>query len=256
MKNGESQTFPKNNDRVTVIEAMLLISLCIAHQLSKLTGSLIYRQHNKSSKVKLVIIASLMQFNLLTCIRFIHRTNQDEYLEFTNGDGCWSYIGPRKGKPQEISLSTSGCVRVGIIQHEVMHALGFHHEHTRSDRDKYIDIIINNIEPGSYGNFKIRHSNNLGAPYDYGSIMHYGRYVFSKGHGFPTILPKPNRTVPIGQIRGLSELDIIKINRLYNCNPTFRLSLNHMQAYIFGQYTKWNLVKIYADYIEHAILIG
>ncbi|XP_059507839.1 hatching enzyme 1.2-like [Stegostoma tigrinum] len=165
-----------------------------------------------------VIIASLMQFNILTCIRFIHRTNQDEYLEFTNGDGCWSYIGPRKGKPQEISLSASGCVHVGIIQHEVMHALGFHHEHTRNDRDKYIDIIINNIEPGSYGNFKIKPSNNLGAPYDYGSIMHYGRYVFSKGHGFPTILPKPNRTVPIGQIRGLSELDIIKINRLYNCS--------------------------------------
>ncbi|XP_060695148.1 hatching enzyme 1.2-like [Hemiscyllium ocellatum] len=172
-----------------------------------------------------VIIDALMQFNILTCIRFLHRTNQNEYLEFSNGDGCWSYIGPMNRKSQEISLSTSGCIQAGIIQHEVMHALGFQHEHTRTDRDKYIDIIISNIEPGSYGNFKTKQSNNMGFPYDYGSIMHYGKYVFSKGYGLPTILPKPNRTVLIGQIRGLSELDVIKINRLYNCSKYNNINL-------------------------------
>ncbi|XP_038663292.1 astacin-like metalloendopeptidase isoform X2 [Scyliorhinus canicula] len=164
-----------------------------------------------------IITSALMQFNILTCIKFKRRTNEREYIQFVNGNGCWSFIGPRNGKPQEISLSTSGCVHVGVIHHEIMHALGFQHEHTRSDRDKYIDIIMDHIKPGSYSNFKTKNSNNLGTPYDYGSIMHYGKYIFSKGFGYPTILPKPNRTVPIGQIKGFSSIDLLKINRLYKC---------------------------------------
>lgn len=52
---------------------------------------------------------------------------------------CFSSLG-RIGERQLISLQKWGCVQHGIVQHEVMHALGFFHEHTRSDRDKHILI--------------------------------------------------------------------------------------------------------------------
>lgn len=41
------------------------------------------------------------------------------------------------------------CLSQGEIIHEVMHQLGFSHEHTRPDRDQYITILWNNIKPGT-----------------------------------------------------------------------------------------------------------
>ncbi len=56
-------------------------------------------------------------------------------------------------------------------------------------------------------------------PYDYGSIMHYGKTAFGKkaanGTKLKTIVPKPNPNVSIGQRTGLSKLDIDGINHLY-----------------------------------------
>jgi hypothetical protein len=47
---------------------------------------------------------------------------------------------------QNLSLG-KGCVRHGIVQHEMLHALGFEHEQGRTDRDKYVKINYNNIPP-------------------------------------------------------------------------------------------------------------
>lgn len=60
---------------------------------------------------------------------------------------CWSYIG-RQTQGQAISLRARGCLYTGTVQHEVLHALGFHHEQARSDRDDYITILTENIIPG------------------------------------------------------------------------------------------------------------
>ena len=48
---------------------------------------------------------------------------------------------------QDVSLD-DGCIsriRPGIVLHELMHAAGFFHEHTRSDRDTFIRINFENI---------------------------------------------------------------------------------------------------------------
>ena len=62
----------------------------------------------------------------------------------------------RKGGEQTLSLkppdeTSCHCLcDVGRTLHEMMHALGFYHEHSRPDRDKYIEIVKENVKEGRY----------------------------------------------------------------------------------------------------------
>ncbi|PRD21458.1 UNVERIFIED_CONTAM: nas-14 [Trichonephila clavipes] len=62
---------------------------------------------------------------------------------------CWSEWG-RRGEIQALSLESPICFEKGIILHEMMHTLGFLHEHSRFDRDKYIEVVYDNIKYVAY----------------------------------------------------------------------------------------------------------
>ena len=47
-----------------------------------------------------------------------------------------------------ISTATNGCAFMGGVLHQILHALGFAHEHARDDRDKYVEVHSDNIKPG------------------------------------------------------------------------------------------------------------
>ena len=67
--------------------------------------------------------------------------------------------------------------------------LGFWHEQSRADRDKYVKINTHNIIRGMEYNFlkySLNKINHLQATYDTCSVMHYGPYAFSRNRR-PTI---------------------------------------------------------------------
>ena len=65
------------------------------------------------------------------------------------------------------------CLREGVIIHEILHALGFFHEHSRPDRDQYITIDFNNLKDGMQHNFEtlnLRNWFNMSIPYGMGFL--------------------------------------------------------------------------------------
>uniref|UniRef100_A0A158R4I3 Metalloendopeptidase n=1 Tax=Syphacia muris TaxID=451379 RepID=A0A158R4I3_9BILA len=153
-----------------------------------------------------------------TCISFEKRKNQHDYLYITKGYGCYSQVG-RTGGRQEISLGR-GCLFHEIVVHELMHSIGFWHEHSRADRDDYIRIRWENILPGMKSQFdKISAAlqDLQGERYDYRSIMHYDSTAFSKNGRNTIETVQDGFTSIIGSAVELSKLDIKKINKLYSC---------------------------------------
>ncbi|XP_061910489.1 high choriolytic enzyme 1-like [Entelurus aequoreus] len=156
---------------------------------------------------------ALQSFHGRSCIRFVPRRNEYDFISVENKGGCFAALG-RQGGRQVVSLNRQGCIYHGIIQHEFLHALGFQHEQTRSDRDSYVRIIWDNINSEMAFNFYKQDTNNLNTPYDYSSIMHYGRTAFTI-NGRDTIVP--NSGAKIGQRQGMSRGDVARINLLYGC---------------------------------------
>ncbi|XP_057309153.1 zinc metalloproteinase nas-4-like [Hydractinia symbiolongicarpus] len=124
---------------------------------------------------KKVIFDSMAIIEAVSCVRFVTRHDERDYIFITRLGGCWSPIGRQIGK-QALSIGY-GCVSESVIVHEMLHALGFFHEHQRPDRNDYIEILWDNLQTSVWKQFII-HSNvatTLDLPYDYYSIMHYGK---------------------------------------------------------------------------------
>ncbi|PIC42071.1 hypothetical protein B9Z55_009266 [Caenorhabditis nigoni] len=166
-----------------------------------------------------VIANAMNEYHTKTCVKFVARdpAKHHDYLWIHPDDGCYSLVGKTGGK-QPVSLD-SGCIQVGTIVHELMHAVGFFHEQSRQDRDSYIDVVWQNVMNGADDQFEKYNLNvisHLDEPYDYASIMHYGPYAFS-GSGKKTLVPKKSGSERMGQRVKFSDVDVRKINKLYNC---------------------------------------
>ncbi|CAG2110890.1 unnamed protein product [Medioppia subpectinata] len=170
-----------------------------------------------SANNKALILSAIENFKNNTCVTFERRTPQDvDYVLITGGQGCNSPVG-RQGRAQNVTLG-EGCLYLHTILHELMHSIGFLHEHQRYDRDDYIVIHWQNIRRGMEYEFnKIERSNStdLELEYDYKSVMQYEGTAFSK-NARPTMEAKQNAT-KLGSELGFSELDKIRINRFYGC---------------------------------------
>jgi hypothetical protein len=131
-----------------------------------------YVLHNSLSATDRQIIKRAIDiYEKQTCIRFVPRTTEKDYVSVeSSSSGCWSSVG-RIGGRQTVNLQSGGCTsRIGTVLHEFLHALGFYvcikklllfkadysfniilflqHEQNRSERDNYVRVQTQNIKPG------------------------------------------------------------------------------------------------------------
>lgn len=170
------------------------------------------------SQSRRAIIAGFELIETNTCIKFKPRVKEVDYLKIIEEDGCWSFVG-RRGKKQEISLPT-GCRQLQTVVHELMHTLGFYHEHNRFDRDEYVDIRFQNIEKDNYDQFERRKQSKskVFRPFDFMSTMLYEPNSFSKNKRNTIVSKVKGKRVLRDEGKpSMSAGDILSLNKLYKC---------------------------------------
>ena len=172
-----------------------------------------------SKSIKLAVSTAIAHWNKVSGITLFALedwpTGQalpDDLIRFQPGSGCASWVG-RLGGEQEVWVADN-CT-AGSVMHEIGHALGLEHEHTRPDRDQYIQINWDNISADKRHNFDVApEGSRLLGEYDYESIMHYGPTNFSI-NGKTTITPLLVSADTIGQRVAPSAGDLAAIAHLY-----------------------------------------
>ena len=176
---------------------------------------------------KKLVRNAMREIELNTCVRF--QEKPDAILRYLSiepsAEKCEANIGAPAHGIHIIRLSESnaqrtiGCIYPTVV-HELLHALGFSHTQTRSDRDKFVTIIWSRIPWYNRKDFSKQTTSWFpkdpkAKEYDYKSVMHYSRNQFSV-NGRNTIDAGKNTDV-IGTGYRMSERDIMQINELYGC---------------------------------------
>jgi len=169
------------------------------------------------------IIAAVTEWTTKTGLQFIPHTSGTggDFVYFTAGSGCDSALGHQGGE-QLIHLA-DGCGTPQVI-HEIGHTVGLLHEHTRSDRDQYIQINWTNIPAAWQSQFQNANPSQDVGTYDFCSIMHYPATADSYNNGHLPVFQETNSCPACmpGRATVLSSGDVVAVNFLYPASAARR----------------------------------
>jgi uncharacterized protein (TIGR03437 family) len=169
------------------------------------------------------ILEAIRHWNENTPIRLIERTNETNGVQFLTDNDAYSCRSTIGMSTRAQILLPQGCGLVAII-HEIGHTVGLWHEHTRTDRNRFVTIVYENMERRYASQFDERAGNarDLG-PYDFSSIMHYGPWDFGSEPSAQVMETVP-AGIEFGGVRRLSAGDLAAVRTMYE-KPVSRVTV-------------------------------
>lgn len=194
---------------------------------------------------------AIEDFSAKTPVLWTPHTNQRYYVKFvetafeSNSDVGCMYL---KCNQEEQKIRIRKEAPYGTVIHEMCHALGMEHEHSRADRDDYVkcfQIVHKNgdtLQPISFPedvNFKRAQTPPLGM-YDFESAMHYPLTApndTTEGIKLQLKDPSHQHACTVGQRKNFSTKDLEKIDILYGSEVcTFdRFGEHFSMCYMLGR---------------------
>jgi parallel beta-helix repeat protein len=162
---------------------------------------------------------ALREYELAANVHFILRTNQVPYILFKYDPNGFDQVSGN-GNPQIVSVSL---LTRAQICHEMGHSFGLLHEHTRSDQPTHVDVLRSNIAAANQHWFDVDPNGVSQGSYDFESVMHFPRDLFSTQPGvLDTLQAKSGYEKFQPRMGGLalSQGDRAVMKFLYGAGPT------------------------------------
>ncbi|MBN1148525.1 MAG: M12 family metallopeptidase [Anaerolineales bacterium] len=198
-----------NEREIDAVSGLLLEGLVITGSRFRWPKAMVIFKIDDNLPNKQRVFDAIKHWEENTNVRFREWTNEENYVRIQPGNGCAAHVGMQGG--EQLIMLGDGC-STGNAIHEIGHCIGLWHEHSREDRDHFVQINHENIIPQARHNFDQHISDGDDIfEYDYASIMHYPANAFAIDASKPTIISPQ----PIGQRVSLSPADIETVNKIY-----------------------------------------
>ncbi|PAV70498.1 hypothetical protein WR25_19392 isoform B [Diploscapter pachys] len=160
-----------------------------------------------------------------TCLSFVQNpaaTNRIALINNPDIEFCVSSDYGMKGGEQTITMG-SKCIYDGLLGKAFFHTFGFYPMEVRPDRNTFITVDWNNVNPELANNLKIINSTYLAnmLQYNYGSIIHSGwdMYAFNETYDYPFTLKQQQYYLAVGQ-GIMTSYDLEILNKFYQCDAS------------------------------------